>query len=754
MRVLVLALALPTVLACTGILGEEGDKSGDTAGGSGGCESERCRDQDGDGFGDPERCEPACEDDQDYADNSDDCDDRDPNVYPGATEVCDDYDVDEDCNGAADDDDDGAALDPYFADEDGDGFGDPDGEKGACEQPNGYVANLDDCDDGDKNVHPDATEICDGDQKDEDCDGKIDDDDDSMSTSGLNTFYRDADNDDFGSNDSTRACELPSGYVENNDDCDDGDDQINPDGQEVCDAPKVDEDCDGWVNDADPSMSTSGLDWYYIDADGDGFGDGALTQACDASVGFSEIDGDCDDAEATTNPDESEVCNDGADNDCDGTSNDCSLDGGYDVTTGTATIQATAADYMADITAAGDQNGDGYDDVLVGAYGAGDGGEAYLFLGPLSGTESTSAANATFTNTSTGAFVGATVLGGFDWSGDGNPDVLVGDYAETKGGKSGAGAMYLFWGPQTTDVSLSAADRTLSGSAINSVVGRELAGGDWDGDGNDDLVFSDADGPSVEVDLGTFSSGSATAVGEITIELPNEASHFALGDADGDGADDLLVSYGYSGSGYQGKAWFSFGGTTSGTVDVESGADATFTGAAANDFLGLKVAMCDLDNDGDADAVAGATGATGGAADSGVAYIWFSAFSSAETASSANVTLLGDGATDLFGHTVKCAGDIDLDGADDVLVSAPYEDSGGNSSGSVYLFYGPLSGSVDAADADADFIGDAAQDMLLELEAVGDVDGDGGPDLAVGSNSNSRGGSYAGAIWLFSGGGL
>lgn len=254
----ILLLTLPALLGCAELFGDLTDKSSDTAESSGECNQELCRDVDGDGFGAPDRCEPACEDDHDYVDNSDDCDDQDPNVYPGSTEVCDDYDADEDCNGLADNDDAGAALDPYFADDDGDGFGDADAEKGACEQPDGYVINTGDCDDTDDNVNPNATEICDGDQQDEDCDGDIDDEDDSMSSSGLNTFYHDVDSDGFGSNDSTRTCEQPNGYVENNDDCDDGDDGISPDAQEKCDGAETDEDCDGLADDADPTMSTSG----------------------------------------------------------------------------------------------------------------------------------------------------------------------------------------------------------------------------------------------------------------------------------------------------------------------------------------------------------------------------------------------------------------------------------------------------------------------------------------------------------------
>jgi hypothetical protein len=98
-------------------------------------------------------------------------------------------------------------------------------------------------------------------------------------------------------------------------DCDDSDEQVNPDGLEVCDG--VDNDCDDAVDSADPSVDPTTEHPYYRDSDGDGFGDAsnAIT-SCDKPGGYVADATDCDDADRWANPGAPEVC-DEVDNDCD-----------------------------------------------------------------------------------------------------------------------------------------------------------------------------------------------------------------------------------------------------------------------------------------------------------------------------------------------------------------------------------------------------------------------------------------------------
>ena len=97
-------------------------------------------------------------------------------------------------------------------------------------------------------------------------------------------------------------------------DCDDDDAEVNPGADEVCD--DIDNDCDGDIDDDDPTVS--GTDPWYADDDGDGFGDaGDEWPACEQPVGYVADATDCDDDDAGVNPDADEVC-DAVDNDCDG----------------------------------------------------------------------------------------------------------------------------------------------------------------------------------------------------------------------------------------------------------------------------------------------------------------------------------------------------------------------------------------------------------------------------------------------------
>jgi hypothetical protein len=264
---------------------------------------------DGNGPIKDDTAQPAVDADGDGFSSDEDCDDSDPDIYPGAEEQCDE--IDNDCDGEVDEGTDTV----YYGDSDGDGFGDESVTIEACSPPTGYVENAEDCDDGDAAQYPGADEYCNG--EDDDCDGTIDEDDAVDAT----TWYLDGDMDGYGGTaDSQTTCDQPTGYVDNNEDCDDADDAQHPGADEYCNG--EDDDCDGTI-DEDDALDTS---TWYADMDGDGFGDADHSaDACSAPKGYVADSTDCDDRDSSQHPGADEYCN-GEDDDCDGTIDEEAVD--------------------------------------------------------------------------------------------------------------------------------------------------------------------------------------------------------------------------------------------------------------------------------------------------------------------------------------------------------------------------------------------------------------------------------------------
>ncbi len=202
------------------------------------------------------------------ADDATDCDDGDASVHPGATEVCDALDTDEDCNDLADDDDPGtdtSTMSTWYLDADSDGYGSATGGTSSCSDPStpatAYATNADDCDDDRSDVNPGQAEVCDDADTDEDCNDLADDDDPGTSVTTMTTWYRDADGDDYGDDDtSLTQCEDPAGagtdWLRTAGDCDDSSALVNPAAEEICDE---------YDNDCDPRTSSDGLVSFVAD---------------------------------------------------------------------------------------------------------------------------------------------------------------------------------------------------------------------------------------------------------------------------------------------------------------------------------------------------------------------------------------------------------------------------------------------------------------------------------------------------------
>jgi hypothetical protein len=308
------------------------------------------QDEDGDGFGDPEVSQSGCEAPVGYVGNNLDCDDTSADVLPGGNEICDE--IDNDCNGLIDEN----VTQTWYMDSDGDGYGIADITVEACTQPPGYTDNDEDCNDADASLTVSSTEVCDG--LDNDCDGATDE----AGAFGETSWYLDADGDGFGdSSSSTSACWQPSGYVADNQDCNDADASLTISNTEVCDG--LDNDCDGATDEA----GAFGESTWHLDADGDGFGDGSSsTSACEAPSGYVADNQDCNDADPALAIVETEIC-DGLDNDCDGATDEAGAYGELTVYLdadsdgfGDASVAFTGCgiptDYILDATDCNDSN--------------------------------------------------------------------------------------------------------------------------------------------------------------------------------------------------------------------------------------------------------------------------------------------------------------------------------------------------------------------------------------------------------------
>jgi hypothetical protein len=228
-------------------------------------------DSDGDGVG-GDVLDLTCIRPDGFVASTGDCDDADPNVFPGAAEAPAD-DIDGDCDG----------REACYADVDGDGVGsdlivqsgDPD-----CDDP-GESARSNDCDDTDPDIHPDVLETV-GDGIDVNCDRQ-------------ELCFRDADGDGAGGNELVLWYELTcsgGGVAPTSTDCDDTDSTRRPGGPEFCGP--VDDNCNGFLDDDDPLLDEAPV--WHLDADGDTYGDPGVTlEACEMPDGYVDDARDCDD---------------------------------------------------------------------------------------------------------------------------------------------------------------------------------------------------------------------------------------------------------------------------------------------------------------------------------------------------------------------------------------------------------------------------------------------------------------------------
>jgi hypothetical protein len=210
----------------------------------------------------------------------DDCDDSDKDIHPGATEQP--YDgMDNDCSESTPDDD-----------LDGDNYG---------------IAT--DCDDENADINPGMNEFCD------DVDNNCNEENNEAGSENETLWYADNDGDGFGDiNSPLSACDMPLGYVVDDQDCNDAEPTANPDGVETCET-SFDDDCNGETNEPEVEGCTP----YFIDMDGDGYGIPSYLCICEPKENYTALEGtDCNDGNNAISPAGLETLDDTDDSDCDG----------------------------------------------------------------------------------------------------------------------------------------------------------------------------------------------------------------------------------------------------------------------------------------------------------------------------------------------------------------------------------------------------------------------------------------------------
>jgi len=351
--------------------------------------------------------------------------------------------------------------------------------------------------------------------------------------------------------------------------------------------------------------------------------------------------------------------------------------------------EAEADQYAHSFGEVGDVNGDGYGDFIAAAQnfnapGALDAGKAYLYLGSPKGLMLPAA----WTRTGTAAhelFGDCSGRAG-DVDGDGLQDVVVGAY----GFQESRGTAHLFLGSRGTGLSKDPvwnAEGEAPGDWFGYSV---ASAGDVNGDGRPDVVIGAkmarqgslgkvgkvyvyyGDGKSLS------SRPSWTAVGEKVYDMFGWRA-VSAGDVDGDGFSDLIASsYGYDGpkGPDYGKVYL-YRGSPKGLLDRPSW---SFTGEGGGWMAGHSIGSGDLDSDGFSDVLVGAPGAAGGGK------VLLFRGGSQGLSLTPDLTLTGEGGG--FGSYVGYAGDTDKDGFPDFLVGAPSFAERGEGSGKAYLFYG------------------------------------------------------------------
>ena len=477
------------------------------------------------------------------------------------------------------------------------------------------------------------------------------------------------------------------------------------------------------------------------------------------------------------------------------------------------------------VSNAGDVNGDGLDDLIIGAHrsnlGETNAGASYVVFGQSGGTPvelstllAAGSTGFTIIGDEADDNSGLSVSGAGDINGDGLADLIIG--AEVASVNAyWAGASYVVYGKSDTtpvDLNLIKSDGNTSGFVIDGKVTKTYFGysvsgaGDVNGDSLDDLIIGaigeDPNEPNSGAsyvvygrpDVGGNKIGTAIDLTQIVADvggfvingaLEEDQSGYSVsgaGDVNGDGFSDLIVGapYADANGSNSGTSFVVFGaaaGTAFELSDLTAAAATNpaigfaINGVSEGDYSGYSVSGAgDVNGDGLDDLIVGSPESDPNGALSGASFVVFgktdgvavelSAIETNSGATAAGFMINGVAADDTSGRSsVSNAGDVNGDGLDDLIIGAMGDDPNGSASGASFVVYGKTGGEVvelsNVQESAGGFVinGVGEDDSSgWSVSGAGDVNGDGFADLVVGAPFDAPNGSNSGAGFVIFGG--